>query len=99
MRSYLMIFGGICAVTLGAVATLNYQVDPYLLHQWDTPQVRRLLPGREKLSPWGKTYALAKYRPSVLYAGNSRTELGLPVQPELFGGKAVFNGALSGASV
>ena len=99
MRSYLMIFGGITLVTLGAVATLNYRVDPYLLHQWDTPQLQRLRPGREKLSPWGKTYALAKYRPSVLYVGNSRTELGLPVQPALFGGKDVFNGALSGASV
>lgn len=99
MRSYLMIFGSITAITLVAVATLNYQVDPYLLHQWDTPQVRHLRPSREKLSPWGKTYALAKYQPSVLYAGNSRTELGLPVQQALFGGKAVFNGALSGASV
>lgn len=99
MRSYLMIFGGITAVALGAVATLNYRVDPYLLHQWDTPQLQRLRPAREKLSPWGKTYALAKYRPSVLYAGNSRTELGLPIQPALFGGKNVFNGALSGASV
>ncbi|WP_229259602.1 hypothetical protein [Duganella aceris] len=99
MRAYLTIFSAITAITLGAVATLNYVVDPYLMHQWDTPQVQRLRPAREKLSPWGKTYALARYRPSVLYAGNSRTELGLPVQPALFGGKPVFNGALSGASV
>lgn len=99
MRSYLMIFGGITAVTLGAVATLNYRVDPYLIHQWDTPQVQQLRPGREKLSAWGKTYALAKFQPGVVYAGNSRTELGLPVQAALFGGKDVFNGALSGASV
>lgn len=99
MRSYLTIFGGITAVTLGAVATLNYQVDPYLIHQWDTPQVQHLRPGREKLSAWGKTYALARFQPGVVYAGNSRTELGLPVQMALFGGKDVFNGALSGASV
>jgi hypothetical protein len=59
---------------------LNYQVDPYLIHQWETPPVQRLLPGREKLSPWGKTYALAQYRPDILYIGNSRTELGLPVR-------------------
>jgi len=35
----------------------------------------------------------------VLYVGNSRTELGLPVQAERFGGRRVFNAALSGASL
>jgi hypothetical protein len=99
MRGYLTIFGGITATTLAAVATFNYQVDPYLIHQWDTPQLQQLRPGREKLSAWGKTYALARLRPGVVYAGNSRTELGLPVQSALFGRRDVFNSGLSGASV
>jgi hypothetical protein len=99
MRSYLTIFGGITAITLGTVATLNYLVDPYLIHQWDTPQVRHLRPISEKLSSWGKTYAVARFRPGVVYAGSSRTEVGLPVQTSLFGGKNVFNGGLSGATV
>lgn len=98
-RRYVVIFCGMGLAVTGMVATLNYQVDPYLTHQWDTPHLQRLLPGREKLSPWGKTYALARFRPQVLYVGNSRTELGLPVQTTLFGSQRVFNGALSGASL
>ena len=98
-RHYVMLFCGLSLLTAGVVATLNYQVDPYLIHQWDSAEVQRLLPGREKLSPWGKTYALARFQPQVLYAGNSRTELGLPVQTSWFGGRRVFNAALSGASL
>jgi hypothetical protein len=99
MRSYLTIFGGITAITLGAAATLNYVVDPYLIHQWDTPQVWRLRPVSEKLSSWGKTYAVARFQPGVVYVGSSRTEAGLPVRTPLFVGKDVFNGGLSGATV
>lgn len=98
-RSYVTIFCGVSMLAVAAVATLNYRVDPYLIHQWDTPQVQQLRPGREKLSAWGKTYALAKFRPDIVYAGNSRTELGLPTRMPLFADKAVFNGALSGASL
>lgn len=98
-RSYVAIFAGASALVASAVVLLNYHVDPYLTHQWDTPQVRELRPGREKLSAWGKTYALAKFQPRIVYAGNSRTELGLPTRVALFAGKEVFNGGLSGASV
>lgn len=98
-RNYVLLFCGICALVTGTVAVLNYAVDPYLTHQWDTPHLQRLLPGREKLSPWGKTYALARFQPEVLYVGNSRTELGLPVQGDWFGNRRVFNAALSGASL
>lgn len=98
-RHYVMLFCSLSLLMGGAVATLNYQVDPYLIHQWDSAELRRLLPGREKLSPWGKTYALARFQPQVLYAGNSRTELGLPVQAPWFSGRRVFNAALSGASL
>ena len=98
-RSYVAVFCGVSALVVGAITTLNYRVDPYLIHQWNTPKIQQLRPEREQLSPWGKTYAVAMFRPSVLYAGNSRTELGLPVDTELFAGRNVFNGALSGASL
>lgn len=98
-RGYVRIFGAIIALVAGAVAVLNYQVDPYVTHQWDTPKVGQLRPSREKLGAWGKTYALAKFRPAIVYAGNSRTELGLPTRTALFPGKDVFNGGLSGASL
>jgi hypothetical protein len=29
---------------LSAVVTLNYVVDPYLIHQWDTQPIHRLSP-------------------------------------------------------
>ncbi|HEX8406047.1 MAG TPA: hypothetical protein VF670_15595 [Duganella sp.] len=98
-RGYVAIFCASSALVVATVGIVNYQVDPYLTHQWDTPQVRQLQPGREKLSAWGKTYALAKFKPAVVYVGNSRTELGLPTRSALFAGKDVFNGALSGASL
>ena len=99
MRTYLTLLCSSVALALGGVATLNYCVDPYLIHQWDTATVQRLRPAREKLSAWGKTYALARERPRVVYIGNSRTELGLPASLPLFAGTGVFNAALSGASL
>lgn len=97
-RAYLSTFCGASTLVVGGVASLNYVVDPYLIHQWDSPQVQTLRPSREKLSAWGKTYAVARMRPAVLYLGNSRTELGLPTKSGHFGVMSVFNAALSGAS-
>jgi hypothetical protein len=98
-RTYVATFCAASALVAGAVTTLNYVVDPYLTHQWDTPQVQRLRPPREKLSAWSKTYAMARFRPAVVYLGNSRTELGLPTRVPMFAGRDVFNSALSGASI
>jgi hypothetical protein len=96
---YLRLSGLIILVVTASILAANYFVDPYVMHQWDSALVHRLQPSREKLSPWGKTYAVAKYRPQVLYLGNSRTELGLPADPAIFDGKRVFNGAISGGSL
>lgn len=98
-RPYLAILCGCSGLIIGAVACLNYVVDPYLIHQWQSPALQRLRPPQEKLSAWGKTYAIARLQPDVVYLGNSRTELGLPVDAALFAGKTAFNGALSGASL
>jgi hypothetical protein len=98
-RRYLGIFCGLSGAVLLAVSGMNYVVDPYLTHQWDTPRLQRLRPIREKLGAWGKTYAVARFQPAVVYIGNSRTELGLPTQMPQFAGKPVFNSALSGASI
>ncbi|MDC8756857.1 hypothetical protein [Janthinobacterium fluminis] len=98
-RGYVGLFCGVSAVAVAAVACLNYTVDPYLTHQWDTPQVQKLRPTREKLAAWSKTYAVARLKPAVVYIGNSRTELGLPTATASFAGRSVFNSALSGASL
>jgi hypothetical protein len=98
-QTYVTLLCGGSAAVLGAVAGLNYVVDPYLTHQWQTPRMEQLRPPREKLSAWGKTYAVASMKPQVVYIGNSRTELGLEPGYPVFSGKRVFNGALSGASL
>ena len=99
-RRYLALFFACVLAALALVSAVNYRVDPYLLHQWDTPLVQRLRPTYEKLAVWGKTYAVARYRPAVVYIGNSRTEMGLPTGVRaLFEGKSVFNSAVSGASI
>jgi len=99
MRTYLAIACGLPLLIVGGIASLNYQVDPYLLHQWESAQVERRGPHKEKLSTWGKTYAIARYQPQVLYLGNSRTEVGLPADAVQFAGQRVFNGALSGGTL
>ena len=99
-RRYLAIFLACVLAALAVVSAVNYRIDPYLLHQWDSPLLQRLRPTYEKLSAWGKTYAVARYRPAVVYIGNSRTEMGLPTGVRaLFDGKTVFNSAVSGASI
>jgi hypothetical protein len=96
MKTYLTIAAGLPLLLVCGVAGTNYALDPYLMHQWQTPQVRRLRQPVEKLNAWGKTYALARYRPDVIYLGNSRTELGLAAPN---GGESrAFNAALSGAT-
>lgn len=97
MKSYLAVAAGLPLLVAGGVGVANYRLDPYLMHQWDTPQIGRLRQSQEKLSAWGKTYALAAYRPQTLYLGNSRTEVGLAVPPA--GSRRVFNAALSGGTV
>jgi len=98
-RRYLWLFGGSCALLTATIGTINYWVDPYLMHQWGNTRMERLRPEREQLSVWGKTYAIAKWRPTVLYLGNSRTEMGLPTAATQFAGQRVFNAALAGSSV
>lgn len=98
-KRYLASFGLVVTGLLLLVLLTNYLVDPYLNHQWDSPLLQRLRPTQEKLVPWGKTYAVFKYKPQVLYVGNSRIHSGLPADPALFDGKRVFNGGIPGASL
>jgi|GEM_PF-645535 len=98
-RTYLTLFGILSIAILLPICLLNYFLDPYLIHQWDSPLLQRLRPSREKLSPWAKTYAITQYKPEVVFLGNSRTEAGLPAESSLFPGKRIFNGAITGGSL
>jgi len=97
MKTFLSIAAGLPLLLICSVAGTNYILDPYLIHQWQTAKVQRLRQPVEKLNAWGKTYALALYRPATIYLGNSRTELGLAVPHGA--NSRVFNAALSGATV
>jgi len=97
--AYFCTIGLTSLILLVALVTLNYQVDPYFIHQWDSPLLQRLSPAQQKIMPWAKTYAAYRYQPEVVYLGSSRTEIGLPADSPLFAGRRVFNLAISGASV
>lgn len=99
MKPYLAVAAGFPLLLVAGVAGINYALDPYLIHQWGSPQVQRLRQPVEKLNAWGKTYAIAVYRPDTIYLGNSRTELGLAVPAPARGYARVFNAALSGSTL
>ena len=84
---------------LCSIVATNYVIDPYFIHQWDSPLLQRLSPAQQKIMPWAKTYAAYRYQPEVVFLGSSRTEIGLPTESPLFSGKRVFNLAISGASL
>ena len=84
---FLWTFGLTALLLLTTVVTLNYRIDPYFLHQWDSPLLKRMSPAQPKLSPWIKTYAAYRYQPDVVFLGSSRTEIGLPVDLAFFSGK------------
>lgn len=98
LKRYFWTVGLTTLAVLIAAVTINYVVDPYLIHQWDTNLIQRLSPAQQKITPWSKTYAAYRYRPEVVYLGSSRTEIGLPTDVQLFAGKRVFNLAIIGAS-
>lgn len=95
---YFFSMGLSALLLLIVIVTLNYVVDPYFIHQWNSPLLQRLSPAQQKIMPWAKTYAAYRYQPEVIFLGSSRTEIGLPTDSHLFAGKRVFNLAISGAS-
>jgi hypothetical protein len=99
LRSFFLALGLTVLLLLASIVTINYLIDPYYLHQWDTPLLKRLSPAQQKIVPWAKTYAVYRYQPEVVYLGSSRAEIGLPTATPLFQGKRVFNLAISGASL
>ncbi len=96
---YLTYFGLTVIGLLGLLTTINYQVDPYLIHQWDSPLLQRLTIAQQKIVPWGKTYAAYRYQPDIVFIGSSRTEIGLPTELPQFADQRVLNLAISGASL
>lgn len=98
-QRYFLSLGLTTLAVLTAVVTLNYLIDPYFTHQWDTPLLKRPSPAQQKLVPWAKTYAAYRYQPEIVFLGSSRTEIGLPADAGIVRGKRVLNLAVSAASL
>lgn len=96
---YLRTFGLLVVLALVAVGVFNYVVDPYLVFHLPDDAIAISRPNKNRLSPLSKSLAIARLQPSVVYVGNSRTEVGLPTRHEALGTQRAFNGALTGASV
>lgn len=96
---YLLVVVMTALIVIAALTAFTYLVDPYYIHQWDSPLLQRPSPPQQKIVPWAKTFAAAVYRPEVIYLGSSRTEIGLPANSDVFQGKRVLNLAISGAAL
>jgi len=99
LSRFFLALGSAAVLLVAGVVTINYLIDPYSIHQWDSPLLKRLSPPQQKIVPWAKTYAASRYRPEVVYLGSSRTEIGLPTDTTVFQGKRLLNLAISAASL
>jgi hypothetical protein len=75
------------------ISVLNFVIDG---------DSSRHLPGEPSIFPrttnhsaLSKLHYLSMEKPEVIYFGSSRTEIGLPADPDLVGGKTVYNAGLS----
>jgi len=99
LRTYFWATGLTALIVLVGIVAINYRLDPYFIHQWQTALIKRPSPAQQKISPWPKTYASSRYQPEIVYLGSSRTEIGLPTDYRPFQGQRLLNLALSGASL
>jgi hypothetical protein len=59
------------------------------------PNDHSVIPRTTNHSALSKLHFIYKQQPDVLYFGSSRVEVGLPVEPALFGNMSVYNAGLS----
>lgn len=96
-------FVSIFAVVAGALVVIcgvaGYVVDPFQMHS--SAEHARRHPGSpmDQYSAWGKTHAIWALKPTVVYLGSSRVEVGLPVKHGAFGEAVVYNAGLSGGTI
>ncbi len=98
-RRFMTVFAAAAGALVLTLGIAGYVVDPYQMHS--SAEHARAHPGSpmDQYSAWGKTYAIWKLRPSTVYLGSSRVEIGLPVKHAAFGDAVVFNAGLSGGTL
>jgi hypothetical protein len=98
-RRFITVFAVSAGALVLTLAIAGYVVDPYQMHS--SAEHARRHPGSpmDQYSAWGKTHAIWKLRPSTVYLGSSRVEIGLPVRHAAFGDAVVFNAGLSGGTL
>ena len=82
------------------IATLNWLIDPFAMY-W-SPQlnnINMIKPESGKRSRIAKAYQIENVKPQILIVGNSRVEMGLNPDHQVFNKKRVYNQGMPGASV
>ncbi len=98
-RGFLRTFALSLVAALSTVAVFNYLVDPYLVFHLPDDALPLSRPNKNRMSPLSKSLAIARFQPTVVYVGNSRTEVGLPAEDGALRAQRAFNAALTGASL
>jgi hypothetical protein len=92
-RKFSLLALGIPLSVILLVGVTNFVVDGDSSHH--LPTDRSVIPRTTNHSALSKLHFIYEQRPEVMYFGSSRVEVGLPVEPELFKGRSVYNSALS----
>ncbi|MGP9801191.1 hypothetical protein [Rheinheimera sp. NSM] len=100
MKKYLLLLLLVTLAGIAAVSAFSYLIDPYGIyrHSADNPLFGRKVAAADK----GRTikpYQAMQLNPATLLVGNSRVEIGLPVQHAFYQDAAVYNLGLPGAGI
>ena len=92
-KKFVFILAALNLPAMLLISALNFVIDG---------DSSRHLPGEPSIFPrstnhsaLSKLHYLSLEKPEVIYFGSSRTEIGLPADPELVGGRTVYNAGLS----
>lgn len=98
-RGFVTTFAVVAGALVAICAVAGYVVDPFQMHS--SAEHARRHPGspKDQYSAWGKTHAIWALKPTVVYLGSSRVEVGLPVKHAAFGEAVVYNAGLSGGTI
>lgn len=90
----------VAVALIGAVAGVNYAVDPYGIYSGAVPRrFSAVKPQAQEHDVLVKSHAIERIRPNALLLGNSRTEVGLDPEHPAFpvSARPVYNAGLEGS--
>ncbi|GHF99274.1 hypothetical protein [Thalassotalea marina] len=97
---YIKLFTLYVFLILASIGLFNWFIDPFAMY-W-SPQIEGVNQKKPQASNRirvTKPFRLTQVQPQVLIMGNSRTELGLSPEHEVFADKKVYNLSIAGATL